>query len=130
MNWKKVGTRLGIVALLLLAYAAYWVLTPTPLEVSSIAADPTSQTSLLVTLHNPTGKWVTGTLGRIITSLNINPNTPQVLTSTADFPISIAPFAYQSFTVPMNSRVATGIDYILNLMIDGVGPQQITVTLS
>lgn len=131
-NWRKLATRLGIIAVIVAAYAAYWVITPTSLEVPSIAAIPNSPTFLAVTIHNPTAKWVTGQFGTIDTEYNIH--SPRgshiVLSSVAQYPFSLPPFQSQTFSIPMNGDIVPSIDYTITLHIDGVGAQTFTVTYS
>lgn len=85
-----------------------------------------------VTLHNPTLKFVTGTLYRIDTLVEIprgDGETTVLQSIPNEYPLTLLPQSSQDFTIPFNGRILPGVDYDFYFRIDGVGQKTITVTL-
>lgn len=115
----------------IIAYASYYALTPTTLNVSSFSPSKTDPTLLLITLHNPTMKFVFGDLTSVQTGEPI-PNRgvgAELLASDAmDHDFFIGPDQSVTVAVPMDYIVISGVEYFINLHFDGLGNQQVVYT--
>ncbi len=114
-------------------YAVYLLTTASAVEVPKIQASSVEPTVLIITLHNPTLKFVTGQLLSVGTEVDITPSrsgSARVLASVPQtYPFAIFPGSSTELTVAMNFRVLPGVDYDILLQIDGVGQKTATVRL-
>jgi hypothetical protein len=114
------------------AYSAYWVLTPTHLQVAGISTSLAQPNEVHVTLHNPTFKIVTGSISRIeaLTDIPNGRGGTTILQSVpGDYPFTILPQSSLQLTVPMNSRALPSLDYDLYLHIDWGGSNITTIKM-
>ena len=122
--------RITVVLVLVAAYAWYYVITPTALT-AKLAPSSSDQTILIVTLQNPTYKFVAGSVTRVDTGVDLpRGNSTTVLQSIpGTYPFFLFPGLSQELNVPMNFRVLPGFDYDIYLQIDGVGQRIITLSI-
>ena len=124
----RVGIVIGVIAL----YSGYWVLTPARVQVTSVSTSVSQFNAMHVTLHNPTFKFVTGSIHRIEASVDVptgHGGTTVLQSVPGDYPFTLFPQSSLQLTVPMIFRVLPGFDYDVTLRIDGFGENTTTITL-
>ncbi len=130
---KRLAKRLAFVLAVLSVYAAYWVFTPSMIDVPHLQVSSSDPRVLIVTLHNPTFKFLGGELITIDTEQDVpNPRGGGNMTLASvprEYTFVMLPGLSQQLDIPMNSRVLPGVLYDITVNIDGVGRQTITVAL-
>ncbi len=122
--------RLGILVAVVAIYSAYWVITPTHVQVAGISASAVQSNAMQVTLHNPTFKVVTGSITRIEAEVDI-PNghggTTVLQSVPGHYPFTLLPQSSLQLTVPMIFRVLPGFDYDVTVHVDGGSDNSTTI---
>ena len=127
INWRRLATRGGVVIAIVALYVAYWALTPTSLTVLSFSPSQNDNTVLVLTLHNPSVKFISGELLSIETGQGVpGPHGASELLGSIPkvYDFVVAPYQSVTLTVPMD-YVMVPAYYMINLHFDGLGSQQI-----
>lgn len=133
-NWRRVGAGFVVVLALIAAYVAYWIFTPTQLTVTSMAPSSTNPSILILTIRNPTFKFLNGELTTVRSDIQIpnpsDPSRPRILNSLDRiYQLSFSPLSSQTLSIPMDANLVPNHEYDIFIHLDYIGDQTIPAIL-